>query len=570
MNKILIFTLQACIILSLITTITSCASGPTAEEKARWAEARRIKAEREERNTDLLVELFMNEIWNRPIKEFMENKSRVIKVNAPLQLTNDRIEYTPQQYHYKGGAPGYTRKCHPSDKALDSMGLWVHTEKIKSSKSFDGSVNGERTIIRVALSFPWLDISRDCKYATQPQLGAESTPFLLSYSPKGIIFSQQAWTLKNKLASKGVPLIYCTQGIFTNRTRDPDYAWCTFNNIHTTGESFDLQLSTYRNTLRQLAAYFYITPQDDINQTFAQIYMARFQSPKYLAGVMRVNNKKRGIRQKRRDIALEEEARLDARLAAEERRRKKARSATLHSSFTEAVANFNNSPIGLADPKIQALGNNNTRKQTRDNKEVLSYIPRGEPSPALLNQRYQTWCAERGGSYDERTGSCKTSSISSVQKSKPKQPSPYEFEKQNCLKAGKTWREGGGCNYANDVAVKGWSQGNRAKVQSKNTANSHQSMIKQQANNSTTNLNETAATSTNSRISDINKNCCYDIGLSDKAYDDALEKAKAKAKKVCARKGEKLEPIDLFDEQVPSPGFKFKSKLTYKCGVVIE
>lgn len=43
--------------------------------------------------------------------------------------------------------------------------------------------------------------------------------------------------------------------------------------------------------------------------------------------------------------------------------------------------------------------------------------------------------------------------------------SRYEAEKQNCLNAGKTWRANGGCNYANDVNIQGWTQGNRATAQ---------------------------------------------------------------------------------------------------------
>jgi len=73
--------------------------------------------------------------------------------------------------------------------------------------------------------------------------------------------------------------------------------------------------------------------------------------------------------------------------------------------------------------------------------------------------------------------------------------------------------------------------------------------------------------SSKQRQNSSSDDCCFDVGLSSKTYGEALDRATAKAYKVCSRKGDRLKPIDLYHEQQRSSGWKFKVRLSYQCGL---
>jgi len=66
-------------------------------------------------------------------------------------------------------------------------------------------------------------------------------------------------------------------------------------------------------------------------------------------------------------------------------------------------------------------------------------------------------------------------------------------------------------------------------------------------------------------ITTSNSDCCYDVGLSDSSYGEALDKAAVKAQRVCAQKGSNLSPKHVSDEKVKSSGYQFKVRLDYRC-----
>jgi len=72
-------------------------------------------------------------------------------------------------------------------------------------------------------------------------------------------------------------------------------------------------------------------------------------------------------------------------------------------------------------------------------------------------------CTNKGGRFDYGNNYCKIES-----KKESSGISDYEAEKQNCLNAGKTWNDG--CDYANDVKISGWTQGNIVTVVTSDSA----------------------------------------------------------------------------------------------------
>ena len=136
---------------------------------------------------------------------------------------------------------------------------------------------------------------------------------------------------------------------------------------------------------------------------------------------------------------------------------------------------------------------------------------------------------------------------------------PQDLEKQNCINAGKRWKSTGGCDYSSTVKIQGWNEGRTAITHS-----AAADRINDSGNSSEKYSHENNQGTIVSNLQD--DDCCYDIGLSDKTYGDALDKAKAKSERVCQRKGSNLVPVDLYHEEIKASGFKYKSHLTYKCG----
>jgi len=486
----------------LVVLLSACVSGPSSETRAGWAKEEKLQAEHEDKNTDAIVELFMSEVWNQPIKKLMNLTSemdgfKTINPITDITFTRDHIYFKADDVHEKRWWDE-ARECNISDKLSDHFGIIAGTDGYKIDKS-------QRTGIADAKKW-----KEDGAYQMMGITFSFYYKSSRSFSPKcdsikimdqnGAMPTKLGWEIRDRLVSKGVPLIYCTKGISRHSTElNTRHANCTLNPVRQSGAEFDVTISSEESYGSGVFPFvfrfnFYLKNKSDANKTLAQLYMMRFSDPAYLKATLKRHNSylrwKIGEQQKN----LSEIAAIEAEMAAEKQRSRDAMAAAFGASIMEGAAKLRNSRVGLADSQIQALGNISRVQSQVDSAEIISYIPRGEPTPALLNQRYQTWCAQQGNRYNPQTKNC-TKAPQSMQRNPPS----YEAEKQNCLNAGKTWNNG--CDYANDVVIQGWSQGNTAVVQQPtDIANSRSSKQSGRATNQgshTANTNDSTAAAGN-------------------------------------------------------------------------
>ncbi len=576
------------VILLVLIAVSSCSTGPSKEAILYQENIMKEKTD----NAKRFVDIFLKEFWHKPLETFIKPNQRG-KHQTILTVFNSTVNvenlYNPDSNY------GITRfsRCNkltePPPLAADlsltsgypqrldanfvfAMKSWeiIESKRVPNGRDCSGSLFSHSCTDLVVESEGCVldkrELSPGAEYMHVPMIEASA--------------------IRDMLLDRGVPLAFChspkydtrwsdSEGIATHQTVEcaidmGQGAVCRPDNCHMPVAS--VFISTYRGMLTEFRFNDLNIEFMDHSRSLAEIYYQRFQDPTYVSQVSDFYNRLVRWSDNRYQAQLGKNMANERLWAEEERQREaqraQAREEALRSAVNKAASSLQNHHNEFATPALntnvntpvvrqdtsEATKNNSTNPTSNNNigHAVDKYLPQGESSSKISNAA-KFWCTKEGGSFNASTGQCTNPT------------------KENCLKTGRRWMGDRCDSKINRVSFPGRACSD-VSGENCNTGETiyYNNQTGQYDQGDSKSANKAGATSTGTSKpseSGINDDCCYDIGQSDKTYGDALDKAKAKAERVCRRKGENLKPINLFHEQESSPGFKFRSRLTYKCGI---
>ena len=402
--------------------IVSCASGPSPETLAKRAKLEQIKKQ----NAELFVEMFMAEIWNQKIAKFSTKKISSTEKITPFSKELKRIKDTPLRK--------FSNKCNnnittPKLAMVSRSSNWSNSwKKYKRLKDYAGH---QWHTLMMSLDFKSVATYGSNKgKCVSPKAGPNEQiePIIANYPfahPKKVV---------QMLKQKGMPLSFCYEPWNARGNyKDYDHIVCTFEAGPSTYATANFSLSIKRGRLLRFQMGNLITKHNELNKTFAELYLKRWENPEYLKKVRRNHQSKFRAWKGDNSRKLAENARLDAIMEAEQNARDRAYANIIGSSITRGAQRLTNSKIGLADPRIQAAG------KTTYVKPQAKIVPAGQPTPFQLKQNHAIWCVKGGGKYNSSNGRC------SYRKTTPANNDVYAKDRANCLKQGRKWM-GDRCN----------------------------------------------------------------------------------------------------------------------------
>ncbi|MGX5173284.1 hypothetical protein ACUR5C_04545 [Aliikangiella sp. IMCC44653] len=266
------------ILIGVLLMVASCSTGPTEEQKQRWAqlEAQRVK------NTEDLVDMFVSEVWNKRADQIYQDRNCH---NHGLNRFWCGHKQLSKPLHYTSQMSSEYKNCNPTDWARKNLA-------IAGAGRYDFNIKKYSLSSKLTYDFTRAVRVRGKKTCLGPSKIGDFPGLTDAYNPNIRTPSLDAHAIRKRLVEKGVPLYYCFEERwaienYDKRNTNTQRLRCSISMGKPFGgpmgifPMLDFYFETKNgNIIRFEMDKLHLTPEET-TKTFAQVFNARFKEPQY-------------------------------------------------------------------------------------------------------------------------------------------------------------------------------------------------------------------------------------------------------------------------------------------------
>ncbi len=270
------------ILLGVLLMVASCTSGPTDEQKQRWAQLRaQLEAERV-KNTEDIVDMFVSEVWNKPIGQIYQDKNchnqGVNKFWCGHKQLSKPLRYTSHMNsEYKS--------CNSTDWARKKL-------TIAGGGNYDFSRKKYLLSAKLTYDFKHPRRVQGQETCREPSAIGDFPELTDSYSPNIKTPSLDVHAIRKRLVKKGVPLFYCYEWRFAidyyeKRSSNTQRLKCAISADQAFGgpkgiiPTLDFYFEVKNGNLVKFEMNNLFFTPEETKESFAQVFKAKFEDPQY-------------------------------------------------------------------------------------------------------------------------------------------------------------------------------------------------------------------------------------------------------------------------------------------------
>ncbi|MGX5201200.1 hypothetical protein [Aliikangiella sp. IMCC44632] len=282
------------ILLGVLLMVASCSTGPTEEQKQRWAqlEAQRVK------NTEDLVDMFVSEVWNKRADQIYQDRNCH---NHGLNRFWCGHKQLSKPLHYMSQMSSEYKNCNPTDWTRKNL-------TIAGAGHYDSNIKKYLLSSKLTYDFTRAVRIRGKKTCLGPSTIGDFPGLTGAYNPNIRTPSLDAHAIRKRLVEKGVPLFFCFEERFASDDYDKDNntqrlrcaisADKNFGGRKELVATLDFYFETKNgNLIRFEMDKLHLTPEET-TKTYAQVFNAKFKDPQYVDKVRHYTAKAKAYQQR--------------------------------------------------------------------------------------------------------------------------------------------------------------------------------------------------------------------------------------------------------------------------------